>query len=49
MKTRQDKEEQYLAYRIRILPEQLDRARRRLRQLETEARRLGMADLLENT
>lgn len=29
-------------YRVRILPEQLERARRRVRQLEQEAARLGL-------
>lgn len=38
----------YLSYRIRILPIQLRRARHRVRQLEAEARRLKMFDLLEN-
>lgn len=40
------KEEKRLDYRVRILPEQLDRARRRLKQLEAEAMDLGMTDLL---
>lgn len=34
------------AYRVRVLPDQLGRARRRLAYLEAEARRLGMTDLL---
>lgn len=36
-----------IAYRIRMLPEQLDRARRRVAHLEAEARRMGMTELLE--
>jgi hypothetical protein len=35
-----------LVYRIRILPEQLERARRRYKQLVWEAAELGMNDLL---
>ena len=38
-----------LAYRVRILPEQLARARARVRGLEAEAQRLGMHDLLETS
>lgn len=38
---------QHLTYRIRILPEQLDGARRKVAALENEARRLGMTDLLD--
>lgn len=34
------------AYRIRILPEQLERARARVAMLEKEAAALGMNDLL---
>lgn len=44
--TREQQEQQFMAYRIRMLPEQLDRARRRVAQLEREAARLGMNDLL---
>lgn len=36
-----------LSYRVRMLPEQLERARRRVAALENEARRYGMTDLLE--
>lgn len=36
-----------LAYRVRVLPDQLARARARVRQLEQEARRYRMFDLLE--
>lgn len=42
-----DKDEEWLAYRVRLLPEQLARARRRVLHLEREAERLGMIDLLE--
>ena len=38
----------YMAYRIKLLPEQLDRARRRVLHLEREAARLGMKDLLHD-
>ena len=34
------------AYRRRLLPEQLERARRRVEHLENEAARLGLHDLL---
>lgn len=37
-----------MGYRIRVLPDQLDRARHRVRMLENEARRYGMTDLLES-
>ncbi len=36
----------WLSYRLRILPEQLDNARRKVRALENEARRYGMEHLL---
>ena len=36
----------YLQYRVKILPQQLERARHRVRQLEAEARRFGFYDLL---
>lgn len=39
--------EKQLAYRIRVLPGQLERARQRLMMLEREAARLGMHDLLQ--
>ena len=35
-----------LVYRVRILPEQLERARRRVQHLEAEAASLGLYDLL---
>lgn len=44
--TREQQEQQWLAYRIRILPEQLEAARRKVAALEREAERLGMFDLL---
>lgn len=34
--------DEWIEYRARILPEQLERARRRVRQLEQEAARLGL-------
>lgn len=37
-----------IAYRQRILPEQLDRARRRYQGLVREAHRLGMAEILQD-
>ena len=33
--------------RVRLLPDQLERARRRVAQLENEARRYGFHDLLQ--
>lgn len=36
----------YILYRQRALPDQLDRARRRVAQLEREALSLGMKELL---
>ena len=44
----QIEQERYLAYRVRILPEQLEGARRKVAALESEARRYGMTDLLES-
>ena len=37
----------HLEYRVRILPSQLERARKRLQHLESEAIRLGLHDLVE--
>lgn len=37
----------WMAYRLSVLPDQLDLARRKVRALENEARRLGMTELLE--
>lgn len=41
-----DLQSRQLYYRVRMLPEQLMRARARVRQLELEADRLGLRDLL---
>jgi len=38
----------YLKYRLKALPIQLERARRRLQHLEREARRLGLAHLIQS-
>lgn len=35
-----------LVYRVRILPQQLERARKRVAHLEAEAVRLGLRDLV---
>lgn len=40
------RQERYLAYRLRVLPEQLESARRKVRALENEARRYGMENLV---
>jgi len=37
---------EWLYYRVKFLPEQLERARARVRQLESEAAELGFHDLL---
>ena len=42
-----DEELRYMKYRIRILPTQLELARRKVEGLEREARRLNMRHLLE--
>ena len=42
-------EERFLIYRIKNLPEQLDRAYRRVEQLEREAIRLNMGYLLRRS
>jgi hypothetical protein len=42
-----ERELKYLAYRLRVLPDQLERARRRYQMLRNEATRLGMTDLLQ--
>lgn len=42
-----DNELRYMKYRIRILPQQLDLARRKVQNLEREAERLGLIKLLE--
>ena len=41
-------DDKYIAYRVRVLPDQLALARRRVAQLEREAERLGMRDLLHD-
>lgn len=41
-----ERDTKYLAYRVRNLPLQLDRAYRRVKQLEAEAKSLNMADLI---
>lgn len=41
-----DNEIRYMKYRTRILPEQLELARRKVEHLEREAERLGLHDLL---
>ena len=43
-----EKEIKYLKYRRDVLPEQLDRARRRYQGLVREAKRLGMNWVLTN-
>lgn len=43
-----EEEERWLVYRSRILPEQLDRARRRYLGLCREAKRLGLTNLLND-
>lgn len=47
--SREEKAARYMAYRIKMLPEQLERARLRVLHLEREAERLGLLDLLEGT
>lgn len=42
-----ENETRYMKYRRRILPEQLDLARRKVLHLEREAARLGLTELLE--
>ena len=37
----------YMKYRIRVLPQQLELARRRVKHLEREAVRLGLNHLIE--
>ena len=43
---RREKLDQFNAYRVRLLPEQLERAYRRVEHLEREAIRLGMANIV---
>jgi len=44
---RQRRMEKHTVYRLRRLPEQLERARLRVAQLEREAARLGLKHLIE--
>ena len=44
-----DDELRYMKYRIRVLPEQLELARRKVQNLEREAQRLNLCHLLEKT
>ena len=41
-----DDELRYMKYRIRVLPEQLELARRKVQHLEREAKRLNLHHLL---
>jgi hypothetical protein len=41
-----DDELKYMKYRIRVLPKQLDLARRKVQHLEREAKRLNLHHLL---
>ncbi len=43
-----DDQLRYMKYRIRILPQQLDLARRKVQSLEREAKRLNLHHLLKN-
>ncbi len=43
-----EKQERYMYYRIRTLPQQLDRARRRYVHLLREAKRLDLTHLIED-
>ena len=45
--TREEHAQVYMAYRVNYLPDALERARRKVRALENEARRYGMTELLE--
>lgn len=42
-----ERQQKFIVYRVRVLPGQIEAARRKLAALENEARRLGMHDLLE--
>ena len=46
---KEDRQTAYTQYRIRVLPVQLDRARRKYIALVREAKRLKMTQLLNNT
>lgn len=41
-----EKQDAYKAYRVRLLPEQLERAYRRVEALQREARRLGLTSII---
>ncbi len=41
-----NEQQRFLAYRVRMVPQQLDAARRKVAALEREAARYGMHDLL---
>ncbi len=43
---RKKEEERFIAYRVKLLPEQLERAYRRVEALQREAIRLGMQDII---
>lgn len=43
---KQRQERLYARYRARLLPQQLERAYRRVEALQREARRLGMTDII---
>lgn len=45
---REEERTRVLAYRIRVLPGQLDAARRRYESLVREAKELGMTDILKS-
>jgi hypothetical protein len=47
--SKESEQERYLVYRIRMLPDQLERAYRRVEQLEREATRYKMQHLLRRT
>jgi hypothetical protein len=46
--SREQKQKEYEKYRIKILPDQLERARLRVKHLEREAERLGLNHLLRS-
>jgi len=39
---KEDRQIRWLAYRLRVVPDQLERARKRVQHLEREAKRLGL-------
>lgn len=48
-RTKADKQSRYDAYRLRVLPDQLDRAERRYLMLRREALRYGLITDNDNT